>query len=410
MRLEMTAKICSDDSEDTYDYVLEDSAEKVVVSWKLRKAKDSGALTLTNKTRDAASLVFWMDQGTVFSVDKDRTFSTHKNTGKLAALPAFLLGRKAYAQLVAGKSVYIHALWGTGADSVKVTTGTVTITVAGKKQPVPVLLIDADDVRLAVLRSWEWPLVLSRKEAGDNSLELATLSELPPLDDQPLPEAVTKKPAAKSKQPVSEVEALVVRMGNDDDRRKATRELNELRAKRDISDEIVEVLERGQYLTLPPSDSPSKKLVQRTRLISLLSERPGKRGEALLRQLAQPGTESRLRSHAAAALLNAMKEQRLPRDEVWILAQADAIDGTDRQLWPSAVEAGALLGAKYFYERFAPFLDAKRMTDEDGLERVNEILNKYDDGDGQDRRWKQTLKPLCKHEEFGPQIERALGL
>ena len=410
MRLEITAKIGSDDAEDIYDFVLEELAAQVVVNWQLHKVKDSGVLTLANKTLETASAVFWMDQGTVFRVDKAGAVSSHKSTGKLAALPAFLFGRKAYEQLVAGKSAYVHALWGTGGDSVKTTAGTQTLTVAGKKHKVPVLLVESEETQLVILRSRQWPLVLSRKEAGDNFLDLIKLSELPPLDDKALPEAA-KPPVAKAKQPVSEVLALVLKLANENERRRVTRELNELVTKRDVSDEIVDALEQGKYLALPASESSmSKKSAERSQLISLLRHRPGKRGEALLRRLAQPSTEVRLCSHAASVLLDAMAEDRIPRDEPWITAQVDAIDGTNDFLWNNAVEAAALLGPKYFYERFAPFLDAQRMTEDEDIERINTILLKYGDGEGQDRRWKKTLKPLCKHRELGRQIERALGV
>ena len=195
MKLELKASIASDDATETYEFVLEAGATQAKLGWTLNGAGDAGELTFPTKLLGAATRSFWIDQGAVMSIE-DGEVKTHRGSGKLGALPAFLIPRTSYQKLAKGAAIEVPGLW-TDAEQLAVKgTRTVTLEVAGKSRKVPVMIVEGDGIRLEILRAPEWPIVLERQE-GDNHLSIGALSALPAVETTPI-RAAKAPPAASA--------------------------------------------------------------------------------------------------------------------------------------------------------------------------------------------------------------------
>lgn len=96
-------------------------------------------------------------------------------TAPTQAFPPFLLSRALFAALKAGETIaWPTVLTGDG-QTVAVTktgTGTQQVRVHGKRQTVPTIVAQGDDVDLVVLDDASWPLILVNREADDCGWQL----------------------------------------------------------------------------------------------------------------------------------------------------------------------------------------------------------------------------------------------
>jgi hypothetical protein len=414
-RWDLELAIASDDASDKYQFGLEQTKDKLIVTWSLAGTRSTGTHALKADVLDRSGAVFWVDQGAVMSVSNRGKVRSHRATDAAVGLPVFVLARDAYQTAVAGKPTYVHSVWGEGEKSESVTACTASLVVKGKKQKVPALEITAGGVTLKVLRSRALPLVLMREE-GDNGIEIVSVSVLPELDDTEVAAPAAKKKPAASGKPTSAVETLLAQLSHKDPTisRAASRALHPLLVAEDHSGMIVDTIEREKLMTLPPwargiKPAALAKLQRREQLLVQLGYRPGIRGEAFLRTVAADHPDAEVRRSAASKLIEAMRDDNAPKDEARLGQHARQIHAPDREGWSNAVFAAEALGAEAVFRLFSPLLTPALLATAEGLDRAKSVFSALGDGANMDPRWKKVLKPLRANADIGHRAKEALG-